>query len=149
MTVAVCSPPLGRLLDRYGPRPVILPCMIVFGVAFVSLSLLTPSLVHLLRRCSLCSEWLETGRRRWVIPARCQPGSQPNAEPLWRWVVAGVGVGSMVFPKLAQRVIDAQGWRSAYVVLGLIILALGVPLTASFCLRTTGNENGFASYSIW
>ena len=48
------------------------------------------------------------------------------------WVVAGVGVGSMVFPKLAQRVIDAQGWRSAYVVLGLIILALGVPLTALF-----------------
>ncbi|MEJ7607667.1 MAG: MFS transporter, partial [Bryobacteraceae bacterium] len=46
MTVALCSPVLGRLLDRYGPRPVVIPCMVVFGIAFASLSLLTPSLVH-------------------------------------------------------------------------------------------------------
>jgi MFS family permease len=47
LSVAVCSPPLGHLLDRFGPRRVILPCMAVFGVAFASLGLLTPSLVHL------------------------------------------------------------------------------------------------------
>ena len=34
MTVAVCSPVLGRLLDRMGRRPLILPCMMVFGLAF-------------------------------------------------------------------------------------------------------------------
>jgi MFS family permease len=32
MTVAVCSPVLGRLLDRYGARPVVLCCMAVFGL---------------------------------------------------------------------------------------------------------------------
>src|SRR3712207_2294711 len=46
MTVAVVSPLLGRALDRYGPRPVILPCMIIFGAAIASLSLLTPNLWH-------------------------------------------------------------------------------------------------------
>ena len=47
MSVAVCSPPLGHLLDRYGPRRVILPCMAIFGCAFASLGLLTPHLWHL------------------------------------------------------------------------------------------------------
>ena len=47
MTVAVCSPMLGRLLDRYGARRVVLACMTVFGLAFGSLSFLTPSLPHL------------------------------------------------------------------------------------------------------
>ena len=47
LTVAVCSPPLGPLLDRFGPRRLILPCMAVFGVAFASLGLLTPRLSHL------------------------------------------------------------------------------------------------------
>src|ERR1035438_1979156 len=31
LTVAVCSPILGRLLNRVGPRTVILPCMAIFG----------------------------------------------------------------------------------------------------------------------
>jgi MFS family permease len=47
MTVAICSPALGHLLDRVGARPVVLCCMTVFGIAFGSLSLLTPSLTHL------------------------------------------------------------------------------------------------------
>ncbi len=47
MTVAVCSPPLGYLLDRVHPRRIILPCLAIFGCAFASLSLLTPHLWHL------------------------------------------------------------------------------------------------------
>jgi MFS family permease len=47
MTVAVCSPPLGYLLDRHSPGKVILPCLTIFGCAFASLSLLTPHLWHL------------------------------------------------------------------------------------------------------
>src|SRR5215469_14679066 len=31
LTVAVCSPILGRWLDRYGPRRIILPCLTLFG----------------------------------------------------------------------------------------------------------------------
>jgi MFS family permease len=50
MTVAACSPPLGYLLDRFGPRRVILPCLTVFGCAFASLSLLTPHICTSMRR---------------------------------------------------------------------------------------------------
>ena len=40
ITLGLCSPLLGRLIDRYGPRRIILPCMTVFGCAIASLALL-------------------------------------------------------------------------------------------------------------
>jgi MFS family permease len=41
LTVAVCSPGLGMLLDQYGPRRVILLCIVLFSSAFASLAVLT------------------------------------------------------------------------------------------------------------
>jgi MFS-type transporter involved in bile tolerance (Atg22 family) len=35
-TPGLCSPGLGVLLDRHGPRRVILPCVAVFGIALGS-----------------------------------------------------------------------------------------------------------------
>src|ERR1700731_4314065 len=46
-TLGLCSPGLGWLLDRFGPRRVILPCIIIFGLAFSSLSLLTKNQTQL------------------------------------------------------------------------------------------------------
>src|SRR5580700_8372226 len=47
LAVAVSSPILGLLLDRYPARRIILPCVAVFGSAFASLALMTPHLWHL------------------------------------------------------------------------------------------------------
>src|SRR3954451_20837026 len=46
LAVAACSPVLGALLDRYPARRIILPCMAVFGLAFLSLGLMTDHLAH-------------------------------------------------------------------------------------------------------
>ena len=43
LSMAFCSPLLGQLLDRYGPRRVILPCSLVYGSAITSLALLRPA----------------------------------------------------------------------------------------------------------
>ena len=40
MTVAVCSPGIGLLLDRYPPRRIILPAIVLFSMGLASLSLL-------------------------------------------------------------------------------------------------------------
>src|SRR5215471_8466603 len=40
MTVGLSSPLIGRLIDRYGPRLIILPSMTVFACGVASLSLL-------------------------------------------------------------------------------------------------------------
>ena len=47
VAIAACSPPLGYLLDRFGPRRIVLPCLVIFGCTFASLGLLTPRIGHL------------------------------------------------------------------------------------------------------
>ena len=47
LTLGLCSPGLGLLLDRLGPRRVLLPCIVIFALAFGSLSTLHKSLPQL------------------------------------------------------------------------------------------------------
>lgn len=131
MTVAVCSPLLGRLLDRYGPKPIIVPCMIVFGAAFSSLTLLTPSLFHLYL-VFLVMGVVGNGTTQMGYSRAVSSWFTERRGLALSLVVAGVGVGSIIFPALAQRLIDTYNWRAAYLVLGGIILVLGVPLTTAF-----------------
>lgn len=131
MTVAVCSPVLGRLLDRYGPRRIVLPCMMVFGLAIASLSLLTSNLLHLYITFVVLGI-VGNGTTQMGYSRAVSTWFTAKRGMALALVVAGVGVGSIVFPGLAQRIINGYGWRSAYAVLGLIVLLLGVPLTALF-----------------
>jgi MFS family permease len=47
-------------------------------------------------------------------------------------MLAGSALGAMLLPVLAQAVITRQGWRAAYLILGLLAFAVGFPLTAAF-----------------
>ena len=130
-TVAICSPFIGRLLDRYPARRIVIPCTAIYGLAFGSLAFLTPHLWHLLLvfvilgmvgngttqlgYARVVSAWFDQSRGRALAA-----------------VMAGSGAGSMVFPPLAQALISAYGWRAAYAALGGLILLLGIPLAATF-----------------
>jgi len=131
LTVAAASPGLGFLLDRYKPRRIILPCILVFSAAYASLALLTPHLMHFYLTYFLIglvgngtayigysraiSTWFN--RRRGVALAI---------------MLAGSALGAMLLPVLAQAVITHLGWRTAYLILGLLAFAVGFPLTAVF-----------------
>src|ERR1700684_2709785 len=131
LTVAAASPGLGFLLDRYHPRRIILPCIGVFSAAYASLALLTPHLSHFyltffviglvgngtayIGYSRAISTWFNR-RRGFALSI----------------MLAGSAVGAMLLPVLAQAVITHAGWRSAYLVLGLLAFALGFPLTAAF-----------------
>jgi MFS family permease len=131
LTVAAASPGLGFLLDRFGPRRIILPCILVFSFAYASLALLTPHLIHFylaffliglvgdgtayLGYSRAISTWFD--RRRGLALSI---------------MLAGGGCGAMILPVIAQGVITHYGWRSAFVVLGFLALVVGFPLTALF-----------------
>src|SRR5579875_2177885 len=131
LTVAVCSPFIGRLLDRFPARRVVLPCTIVYAAVFGSLAFLTSHLWHLyavfivlgivgngttqLGYARVVSAWFDEKRGRALAA-----------------VMAGSGFGSMVFPPVAQFIISHYGWRTAYAVLGALILLVGIPLAALF-----------------
>lgn len=137
LTVAVCSPVLGHLLDRFRARRVVLPCTIVYGLAFGSLAFLTSHLWHLyavfvllgvvgngttqLAYARVVSAWFD--RRRGQALAA---------------VMTGSGLGSMIFPPTAQALISGYGWRAAYGVLGVIILVVAIPLAVLFLYEPEG-----------
>jgi MFS family permease len=131
MTVAVCSPPLGYLLDRIHPRRIIVPCLTVFGCAFASLALLTPRLWHFyavfvvlgvvgngtaqMAYSRTVTSWFE--RRRGLALAL---------------VMSGGAVGAIVLPPVAAALVRSIGWRGAYAALGGMVLVVGVPTVARF-----------------
>lgn len=154
LTVAVCSPALGHLLDRFPARRVILPCTVIYAAALGSLALLTPHLWHLyavfvvlgivgngttqLGYARVVSAWFDENRGQALAA-----------------VMAGSGAGSMVFPPLAQTVISAYGWRTAYVVLGALVLLIAIPLATLFLYEPEGTampdskDAGSAGRSVW
>ncbi len=121
------SPVIGILVDRLGPRRVILGGTLLLGGACLLAS----------RIGSLWSLYLVTG----VLAAFgvCAVGWVPSAALIARWfsdrqgsmmglAFSGMGVGVLAIGPLAQWMIAARGWRTAYLVLGLGTLAVLVPL---------------------
>lgn len=107
----------GRVADRIGPRPVMAVgtvCM-VLGVLATSqaqslwLGYVTYALgVGIGVAC--CYVPMVAAVGGWFVEQRT------NALGL---AVAGIGVGTLVTAPLAERLIDARGWRDAYVVLAI------------------------------
>ena len=147
LTVAVCSPFLGRLLDRYPARRIILPCVALYGIGFASLSLMTAHLFHFVAVLILLgvvgNGTTQLGYARVVSAWFDQSRGRALAI-----VMAGSGTGSMVFPPLAQALISAYGWRFAYGILGGLVLVLGMPLTAAFLYEPPESASAVAEPNL-
>jgi MFS family permease len=137
MTVAACSPGIGHLLDKYPPRRIILPAIVLFAAGVASLSLLGPHLAQ------FYVTYLFIG----VVGNATAQLAYSRAVSTWFFarrglafaiMLTGSGAGSIVLPILAQHMIDAHGWRSAYLALGVVALVVGIPLTAVFVRERPG-----------
>jgi MFS family permease len=125
--VSVGSPLAGRLVDRYGARPVILPSIGILGLLLVSFKFISTSLWQLyvlflslgfigsvtnpVTYCKVVSNWFD--RRRGLALGL---------------TMFGLGVGAIVAPPIAQRLIASFGWRSAYAILGGAVLVASIPV---------------------
>ena len=124
---AILSPSLGRLMDRRGPRFVM-----EMGVGLVAAGLLLAPLVRqpwhlyatlgvLVGGGSVCLSY--TGQSlylpNWFVRRRGLAMSL---------AFAGVGVGSIILLPSIQVIIGRAGWRTACVVMGLLVLAVLAPL---------------------
>jgi predicted MFS family arabinose efflux permease len=148
MTVALVSPLIGLLLDRFPPRRILLPGIVIFAAALASLSRLGPGIgrfyltyfvLGLVANCTAQFAYTRTvltwfDRHRGLALAL---------------ILTGSGVGALIIPPLTGWVIREHGWRDAYLMLGGIAL-LGIPLTALLVRnrpipvghRDTGAESG-------
>jgi MFS family permease len=162
MTAAVCAPLTGMLLDRFGPRGVIPPAIAIFGAAFASISLLTPHLWH------LYALFVVFG----LVAMATSQVAYSRAISTWfdarlgaalAFGMCGSALGAMVLPPIAQRLIDALGWRQSAVVIGIAILAIGLPTVLAFVRERPGSRTadgraartgatvgeGLRSYKFW
>jgi MFS family permease len=131
MTVAVCSPPLGYLLDRVTPTRIIIPCLVVFGCAFASLSLLTPRLWHLYAVFFVLGV-VGNGTAQMAYSRAVSSWFEKRRGTALAVVMSGGAVGAIVLPPAAEALIQSVGWRQACVVLGALVLVVGVPIVARF-----------------
>jgi MFS family permease len=138
--ISFYAPVIGVLIDRFGPRKVILSGALVFGGGFCSFWFLSASL------------WQFYGSYLLTALGGACLTSLPFATIISRWFThqrgialgfmgTGVFLGGMYAPPLVTYVIDAGGWRWAYVILGLIVWSVALPM-AGFFLTDTPQQKG-------
>jgi len=115
---------MGAMTDRYGPRIIIAAASLVGGFGYLLLS-------------GIGTLWhLYVGFI--VISVNTSATWTPITATVSRWftrkrvlalgvVTAGIGLGQMLMPPLAAYLIEANGWRTAYLILGILIWFIVVP----------------------
>src|SRR5581483_7523554 len=128
ITVALVSPGIGVLLDRYPPRRIILPCILVFALALASLSRIGPNVGRFYFTFFILG-LVANGTAQFAYTRTILTWFYKHRGFALALILTGSGVGSIVIPPATEWVIEHYGWRDAYLFLGFIAL-LGFPLTA-------------------
>ena len=128
ITLGLSSPLLGRWIDRFGPRRIILPCMTVFGCAIASLALLRAGLWQLYVTCFVLG-LVGNGAAHLAYSRSISTWFQRRLGMALAFVMVGAGLGAMILPVVAQSIVSRSGWRAAYLSLGCSALLLGIPLS--------------------
>jgi len=133
LTVVVGSPLTGYLVDRLGVKPLLIPSIVMMGLAVWSMSLLQDSLWMFyagylaitlfglgtlpLSYSRVVIAWFD--RRRGLALGIA---------------LAGFGVGGALVPEVSKAMIESYGWRSAYQLFAAAVLLVSLPLVL-FVLR--------------
>lgn len=128
ITVALVSPFIGMLLDRFPPRRIILPAILIFALALASLSRLGGSIGQFYLTFFVLG-LVANGTAQFAYTRTILTWFQKRRGIALALILTGSGVGSILIPPMTQWTIGHHGWRSAYLLLGSIAL-LGLPLTA-------------------
>lgn len=162
LTLALISPLLGRLLDHFGPRRIILACMSVFGCAITSMAFLRPLLWQFYITCIMLGA-VGNGAAHLAYSRSISTWFGRRLGMALAFVMLGAGLGAMTLPFVAQVIIDRSGWRAAYAFLGCLALLLGLPLSWRY-VRERGQcpqhssaiahsgvswQQGVRSYAFW
>ena len=128
LTVGFCSPTLGHWLDRWGPRHIILPCLVTFGCGIASLALLGRHLWQFYGTCIVLGA-VGNGAAHLAYSRAISTWFRERLGMALALVMAGAGLGAMLLPLVAQAIVSRWGWRAAYLCLGALVLLLGLPLS--------------------
>ncbi len=122
---AIAMPIAGILVDRYGARRILAPAIALWGAGVALLYLIPGSL------------WAFYGA--FAILGIVASGSTPlpYGRAISSWfdkrrglalgiATSGTGIGTLLMPIFANRLIETAGWRAAFGGIGALILAVGL-----------------------
>ncbi len=120
---------MGRLTDRFGPRIVMTLCGFLLGLGYLLMSQVS----------AIWQLYLFYGV---VIGVGMSGAFVPPLSTVARWfvkrrgimtgfVIAGIGIGTLIIPPAANWLIESRGWSTAYIVIGAIALVF-IILIAQF-----------------
>ena len=138
VTLGLGSPLLGRWIDRFGPRRIILICMPVYGCAILSLSLLHSGLWQFYLTCFVLGV-VGNGAAHLAYSRSISTWFHRRLGIALAFVMVGAGLGATILPFVAQSITSRSGWRAAYAALGGLALLLGLPLSWR-CIRERGSD---------
>ena len=137
ITVAFVSPGIGMLLDRFAPRRIILPSILIFALALASLSRLGPNIAQFYLTFFVLG-LVANGTAQFAYTRTMLTWFHKRRGFALALILTGSGIGSILIPPATQWTIEHHGWRSAYLLLGGIAL-LGFPLTALLVRNRTAD----------
>lgn len=121
--------PLGFAIDRFGVRRVMVPGLILYSLGIMGYALMSaqPQMMYVAFGCAGFFG--------------CVGSPVPYGAVISLWfdrlrglaigiAMAGVGLGVALVPQIAQHLINAFGWREAYVALGVVVFLIAwLPVT--------------------
>ena len=133
LMVSLTSPIWGILVDRFGPRRIILTSLAGMSLGYGSLAFLTPHLWHFYLVFAVFT----------VLGGAASPvgyaavlvrNFERHLGLALGLSLTGIGLGAVLLPKAAQLLIESHGWRVAYATIGISTLLVTFP-AALFATR--------------
>ncbi|MBN1190821.1 MAG: MFS transporter [Dehalococcoidales bacterium] len=127
----------GRLSDRLGPRFVVMICALTMAAGCILMSRVSqPWHLYFFYGVLMgfgvggASIPLSSNISRWFVKRR---GLMTGI------VVAGIGTGTILMPPLVNIMVENFGWRQTFIILGIAVLAVVIPLSMLLRRQTAGN----------
>jgi MFS family permease len=140
ITYAVMAPLVGGLIDRFGPRRVIVPGILALAFGLIVCSYIETltqfyllygvivgagiSCIGIVSYSAILAHWFE--KKRGLASGIA---------------VSGMGLGTFLLVPMSQQFINMWGWRLTFVITGCLVLVILVPANALF-LRHKPEELG-------
>jgi len=144
VALALSIPYIGRLVDQYGSRKVLIRSFIVFAVLLALIPILANQL------------WILYSLFFLIGSLAAGANALPYLRTISAWfdrrrglaigvAMGGSGMGFVYVPPSVQYMIDTWGWRSGYFMLAAITLIVAVPLVY-FVLRESPSAEEVAEH---